>query len=456
MLSETKCKSRCRRARPVRPDQEVFTMRIRFFGGLALASLLAAVAVSAATARTDQSRNASHRTAVVSIDFWNYWDGDNAKAIQALIDKFNATHPGIQVKNVTFPWGDLYTKMQAAAQGSGDSLPAVAAGDIAWTAALHRSGRLVNLAPAVKKAKLNLADFYPELLKYSYYNRKLEALPVSTNNLALFYNKDLFQKAGLDPSKPPTTWDQLRADAKKIAALGNGIQGFEIYTQPGEGLTWQLQPYIWQAGGDFLNKSYTAPAFNNAAGQKALGFLVGLIQTDHVTEAGQWGAFDKGQAGMRIDGSWMVNTYAHQSPFSVGTAMIPIPMGGKHATNMGGEQIFVFNSASKAEQKAATTFSLWLASTPVQVQWDQATSFMPTRASVANNSAIKKWEQATPQLKAFVVQQQYAHARPPIPNYPAVSDAFSKAIEPAFYGKVSVAQALSDAAKGVTAALGNG
>src|ERR671937_769485 len=155
--------------------------------------------------------------------------------------------------------------------------PAVAAGDIAWMAALQRSGRLVDLGPAAKKAKLKLKDFYPEILKYSVYRGKLRALPVSTNNLALFYNKDLFQKAGLNPNQPPKTWDQLRADAKKIAALGNGIQGFEIYTQPGEGLTWQLQPYIWQAGGDFLTHHYTKPGFNNAAGRKALGFLVGLI-----------------------------------------------------------------------------------------------------------------------------------------------------------------------------------
>src|SRR4051794_32810910 len=106
MGNETKWKSRRLRAcRTRRPDQEVFSMRIRFFGGLALALLLAAAVVSAAAARTDQSQNASHRTAVVSIDFWNYWDGDNAKAIQALVDKFNATHPSIKVKNVTFPWG---------------------------------------------------------------------------------------------------------------------------------------------------------------------------------------------------------------------------------------------------------------------------------------------------------------------------------------------------------------
>lgn len=425
-------------------------MRTRWITGIALVAVVVLAAIAAAVVpRASQARPA----ATVNIDFWNYWDGDNAKAIQSLIDQFNSSHKGIHVRNVTFPWGDLYTKMQAAAQGSGSGLPAVAAGDIAWTAALHRSGQLANLTAAVKKAKINTKDFYPEILKYSLYNGKIQALPVSTNNLALFYNKALFKQAGLDPNKPPKTWDDLRADAKKIAALGNGVQGFEIYTQQGEGLTWQLQPYIWQAGGDFLNKGYTGAAFDNAAGRKALGFLVGLIQNDKVTQAGQWGAFDKGQAGMRVDGSWMVSTYAHQVPFPVGTAMIPIPTGGRHATNMGGEQIFVFKSASAAERAAATTFALWLASTPVQIQWDQLTSFMPTRASVANSKAIKKWVKQTPQLGAFVKQQQYAHARPPIPQYPAVSDAFSKAIEPAFYGKVSVNDALANAARDVNAAL---
>jgi multiple sugar transport system substrate-binding protein len=426
-------------------------MRTRWIIGVALASvLLTAAGASAAVREGGASPSATAKT---SIDFWNYWDGDNAKAISSLIDKFNATHPGITVKNVTFPWGDLYSKMQAAAAGTGNALPAVAAGDIAWMAALHRSGRLVNLSPAVKKAKVNLKDFYPEILKYSVFGKRLESLPVSTNNLALFYNKDLFQKAGLNPNQPPTTWDQLRVDAKKVAALGNGIQGFEIYTQPGEGLTWQLQPYIWQAGGDFLTNNYTKPGFNNAAGRKALGFLVGLIQSDHVTEAGQWGAFDKGQAGMRIDGSWMVGVYKTQAPFNFGTAMIPIPTGGRHATNMGGEQIFVFKTGTPAEQKAATQFALWLASTPVQEQWDIKTNFMPTRASVANSKAIKAYTKSEPRFAAFVKQQRYAHARPPIPQYPAVSDAFSKDIEPAFYGKVSVNQALANAARDVATAL---
>jgi multiple sugar transport system substrate-binding protein len=427
-------------------------MRIRLISSSLLAAILVTSAVGSAAARPAVAPTAGAAPTPVTLEFWNYWEGNNGKAIQKLIDRFNRTHPNIKVKNVTFPWGDLFTKMQAAAAGSGESLPAVAAGDIAWMAALHRSKRLVDLGPMAKRAKLNLKDFYPEILKYSHYNGKLQALPVSTNNLALFFNKDLFKRAGLDPAKPPTTWDQLREYAKKVSALGGGLQGFEIYTQPGEGLTWQLQPYIWQAGGDFLNATNTRPAFNNAAGRRALGFLVDLIQKDKVTEAGQWGAFDKGQAAMRVDGSWMVGVYKDQAPFDFGVAMIPRPAGGKPATNMGGEQIFVFRRSGR-ENSAAGTFALWLASTPVQAEWDVATNFMPVRASVARHRLVRNVLSREPRLRAFVKQQQYARARPPIPKYPAVSDAFSKAIEPAFYGRVSVSEALANAEKAVQAVL---
>lgn len=417
-------------------------------GVVALALVAAGVGGAASQGAAAGPRSVS--ATPVEIDFWNYWDGNNGKAIGRLVARFNAAHPGIKVKNVTFPWGDLLQKMQAAKAG-GD-LPAVAAGDIAWMANLHRSGALVDIGPVARR-NVNLKDFYPELLKYSQYRSKLQALPVSTNNLALFYNKDLFKRAGLNPNTPPKTWDELRDSAKKVAALGGGLQGFEIYTQPGEGLTWQLQPYIWQAGGDYLRApAYRQTGFNNAAGRKALSFLVDLIQKDKVTQAGQWGAFDKGQAAMRVDGSWMVGIYKDQAPFEFGTAMLPIPAGGKPATNMGGEQIFVFRTTPE-EQAAATRFAIWLASKRVQLDWDKATGFMPVRASVATSPSYRAWLKKEPRFAPFAKQQRYARARPPIPQYPATSDAFSKALEPAFYGKISVPRALANADRAVRRAL---
>ncbi|MGE5589810.1 MAG: ABC transporter substrate-binding protein [Bacillota bacterium] len=427
-------------------------------GSIKLLSLVLALALivggCTSGARQQGAKSETQQTgqaAPVEIEFWNYWDGNNGKAIGSLIDEFNQSHPNIKVKNVTLPWGELLPKLQAGIAGKNP--PAVAAGDIAWMAKLHRSGALLALDDMA--AKINVDDFYPALLEYSRYEGKLQSLPVSTNNLALFYNKDLFKNAGLNPDQPPKTWAELRTAAKRIAALGGGIQGFEIYTQAGdngEGLTWQFQPYLWQSGGEYLKDQYTKPGFNNDAGKKALQFLVDLIHTDKVTQPGQWGAFDKGQAGMRIDGSWMVGIWAGQAPFDFGTAMLPIPEGGQPATNMGGEQIFVFKTTPD-KQEAAKEFALWLTSTPVQVRWDTLTGFMPVRRSVASDSTYREWLKREPRLLPFVEQQPYAHARPPIEKYPDTSLAFAKELEKAFFGRVSVEDALANAEKAVEAAL---
>jgi len=429
------------------------TRMLRIMSALALALMLLVGCSTKPQEAPKPVAETPKPAAPVEIEFWNYWDGQNGKAIASLIDEFNASHPTIKVKNVTVPWGELLPKLQAGIAGKNP--PPVAAVDIAWMAKMHRSGVLVPLDAAAQKANLSMDDFYPALLEYGRYQGKIQALPVSTNNLALFYNKDLFKKAGLNPDQPPKTWDELRSAAKKIAALGGGIQGMEIYTQAGdngEGLTWQFQPYLWQVGSEYLAENYSKPGFNNAAGEKALKFLVDLIQVDKVTQPGQWGAFDKGQAGMRIDGSWMVGIWAGQANFQWGTAMIPVPDGGKPATNMGGEQVFVFQTTLE-KQAAATEFALWLASTPVQVKWDIATGFMPVKKSVAADAKIVEWAKKEPRLLAFVEQQQYAHARPPIPEYPDTSLAFAKEVEKAFYGKVTVKEALANAEKAVSAAL---
>lgn len=402
------------------------------------------------SASIGSSVSSTPSAAVVEIEFWNYWDGNNGEAISALAEEFNEAHPNIRVTPVTFPWGDLLPKFQTAI--SGNNPPAAGAGDIAWMSKLHASGALIDLLPAIEAVGVDLNDFYPALLEYGKNGDQLGSLPVSTNNLALFYNKDLFTQAGLDPDSPPTTWEELRQAAIAIAALGDGIQGYEIYTQPGEGLTWQFQPFLWQAGGEYLTDNYTQPGFNNEAGREALGFLVDLIQKDHVANAGEWGAFDTGNAGMRIDGSWMVSAYASQAPFDFGTAMLPIPEGGEHATNMGGEQAFVFRTTPEQEA-AATEFLLWLTSTEVQAKWDTLTSFMPIRRSVLEDANFQAWVQSEPRFQAFVEQQQYARARPPIDRYADTSDAFSKALEPAFYGRVSVDEALANAEQAVLEAL---
>jgi len=387
----------------------------------------------------------------IQLTFWNYWDGTNGEVIQALVDEYNEAHPEVVITNTFIGWGELLPKLQTASAGG--EQPDIAAIDLVWMPQLTSTGALVELTPYVEAAGLDMTDFYPYILNIDRVGETYYGLPVSTNNLELFYNRDLFTAAGLDPDTPPTTWEELQTMASQCGDPAQGISGMELYTEPGEGLTWQFQVYLWEAGGEFLTPDLSAAAFNSEAGARALQFWVDLIDSGAAPLA-SWGLFGQGMACMVMDGSWMVGIWADSATFDWATAPVPYPSDGQRATNMGGEHLILFQT-DEARQQAAFDFITWLTGTQTQIRWDQETGFMPVRASVASDPGYVSWMQDTePRLQAFVESQQYAHNRPMIANYAEVSDAFSRELERALLGEVTVAEALASAEAAVNDLLG--
>jgi len=216
-------------------------------------------------------------------------------------------------------------------------------------------------------------DFFEGPLAYGSYEGKLYSLPVSASNLGLFWNKNLFKAAGLDPERPPQTWEEL-VEFGRVIKEKTGKWGYELFTTGGEGTTWQWQVFLWSAGGEFLSKDLSAPAFNSEAGVRALQFWVDLIRTYQISPLAPWGLFGRGEAAMVMDGSWMTQFFPMQVNFELGTAPFPYPAGGEPATNLGGEQIFVFEGDPDLQQ-VAWDFITWFTSTEIQVQWDRLTGF---------------------------------------------------------------------------------
>ncbi|MEW5816082.1 MAG: ABC transporter substrate-binding protein [Spirochaetota bacterium] len=387
----------------------------------------------------------------ITLDFWNYWDGKNGEVLKSLLEEYQTANPNITITNIFIGWGELLPKLQTASAGG--KMPDLAAVDLVWMPKLAGSGALTVLNDSIKKSGLDIKDFYPELLKVSRYNGNYYSLPVSTNNLELFYNKDMFRAAGLEINKAPKTWAELAEYGGKLTKADGSQWGFEVFTQPGEGLTWQSQVYIWQTGADFLDEGLAKPAFDSPGGVKAISFLVDLVRKSKIAPLTNWGVFGQGKAAMVMDGSWMVGIWSESAPFDWGTAPMPIPEGGKPATNMGGEQIFIGKTTPENEA-SAWNFIYWFTGTAAQVKWDMGTGFMPIRDSVAKDSTYRNWITSTEsRLWPFVESQKYAHSRPAITNYPEVSDAYSTEIEKAFYGKLTPEEALKSAAARVAPLL---
>jgi multiple sugar transport system substrate-binding protein len=271
------------------------------------------------------------------------------------------------------------------------------------------------------------------------------------------YNKTLYQEAGLDPDQPPTTWEELMQDGKTILDK-TGKPGYDLYTEAGdtgEGLTWNFQVNLWQAGGEFLTDDNSAAAFNTPEGAKALQFWVDLIDSG-VSPYAKWGEFEKGQGGSAQEGSWMVGIWAADPPFEFGSAKAPYPADGVPATNLGGEQAMVFDN-SDASSKAAADFLSWFLEPEQVTSWSEATGMLPVTTSVATSSDYLDWVDTTePRLRPFVEQMADAHARPNTPLYPKISLAFAQQIEKALSGDATVSEALDAAEKAVDDVIAKG
>jgi len=419
-------------------------------GALAVMAVLG-VLTGCGAEETAGASNEGGGTTEVTV--WHYWDGTNADVFDAMAAEYNESHPDVKIATSMVPNPDFLTKLRASA--TSNTLPDIAIGDLVWVPQIEQIGSLADLEPLLPAE--TLSDINPALTSFGNIDGKQVSVPVSANNLAYMYNKTVFEEAGLDPEKPPTTWEELMEVGKTILEE-TGKPGYDLFTEAGdtgEGLTWNFQVNLWQAGGEFLTEDNSAAAFNTPEGAKALQFWVDLIESG-VSPYAKWGEFEKGQGGSAQEGSWMVGIWAADPPFDFGAAKAPYPSDGEPATNLGGEQAMVFDN-SEAEAEAAADFLTWFLEAENVTKWSQETGMLPVTNSVAESSEYLDWVSSTePRLLPYVEQMADAHARPNTPLYPQISLAFAQEIEKALSGDATVDQALAAAEAAVNDVIANG
>lgn len=425
----------------------------RVISTIAGTAVLLVLATGCTTTTGTAQSTATAGGAPVEVKIWHYWDGANADAFDALVQKYNDSQNAVRVTTSNVPNADFLTKLKTSA--SSKSLPDIAIGDLVWVPQMAQIGDLADLAPLVDSAVI--ADVNPALREYGSIEGKQVSLPVSANNLAYMYNRDVFTRAGLDPDNPPKTWEELAKQGAVITEK-TGLPGYDLLTEAkdnGEGLTWNFQVTLWQAGGEFLTKDNSAAAFNTAEGLKAVEFWKSLIDSGVSRHAG-WGEFEKGAGGSAQEGSWMVGIWAPDPPFTFDVAPLPIPEGGVQATNLGGEQAVVFNnSADKA--KGAAEFLEWFLQDEQVMNWSTTTGMLPVTQSMASSDKYLSWvKENEPRLMPYIEQMKYARTRPNTPLYPKISYAFAKEMEKAFAGEVTPQEALNNAERAVNDVIANG
>ena len=386
------------------------------------AALLLATASALALSLGAHARAAS----LTSIDYFTETTGnaDMEKLLKAC-----TTKTGITVDRQAVPYPQLVQKVLLAA--TSQSLPDLIMMDNSDVATLADGGIIVPL-PDVG---VDTSAFTPSLVAIGNYKGKNYSLQTAVNTLALWYNKDMLSKAGVTP---PTTWDELKADAKKLTT--KDVYGLAFPAVATEEGTFHASPFIWSNGGDFVT-------LNSPQNVASLQYLAGLIADGSVSKSAvTWSGddandqFAAGRAAMSIGGSWHIPQNSQVKGLNYGIVAIPTPKAGEQVkVPVGGE---VWSVSASADKATAKTFLDCLGSDPMVLQWAEDRNYVPGKPAV-----LDQYKKDVPGMAPFISSTAGAVSRTSVLGtaYPKYSAAFSAALQAVLIGGKDAKSALDDA-----------
>lgn len=370
---------------------------MRGFRGLILGIAMSIGAIAGAKAQA------------VEIEYWQYVFDARIKAMNELIKRFEAANPGIKVKHTTFPYADYQTKIAAAVPaGQGPDVVQLYYG---W---LDNFVGAKFIQPLPRDAFPHDAiekEFYP-IVQTMKRDGEYYGLPTAVRTLALFYNKKLFQEAGLDPNKPPQTLDEYLEAAKKTVkrdAAGNMLSAGAVIDMPGQDLHWWREVLLRQMGGKPYSDDNKTVAYDSEAGAKALNWYADLQRVHKVGQAGFMdegqAAFRAGRAAMTVDGSFRLGAFGGIKNFEWGVAELPASADGKRSNFASYWVNAITAKPTGAKLEAAKKFMAFTTSPEAMQVWLDMVGELPARKAAAETQANLAHPIYGPFLKALNYSQ---------------------------------------------------
>ncbi len=365
----------------------------------------AAQPTAAAPASAAQSTAAPVAQPAVSgtIRWGIYADPGRQKVAEAQVAAFQKKYPDIKVTIESAPFAQYYDKMSA--QIVGNTLYDVFMMSGANFQNFAPKGAFEDLTPYIEKSGIKLDEYTTEK-ENSLYQGKVMAVPYELDIQGLFYNKDLFDKAGVKYPDESWTWEDLRKAAQKLTVTGSDGKA-EQWGFYSENLYPSYVSFIAQNGGSVLSEDLSKCALTTPEAIQAIKFMVDLIHQDRVSPMpGQLPSgvnpFHTGKVAMRIDGSYSVNpTLA--VPFRWDVAALP--QGKKRAAAYWTQATSVFKNSKQKD--AAWTFVQFLLSDEGQRILAESKFATPSKKAIASSPAYLT---GNPEhIKVFV--DAYAHGR---------------------------------------------
>ncbi|WP_338635330.1 ABC transporter substrate-binding protein [Erwinia persicina] len=377
--------------------------------------------------------------------------GKVSHTVDTLVADFEKLHPDISIQPVyTGDYATTVTKALTAFRG-GNAPQMAVIGDIeAYSlidaGAISAASDLANN----DEGKKWIDSFYPAFLRHI--DGKVWGIPFQRSTVVMYWNKQAFEKAGLDGNTPPASWQQVVDFGKKLVVKDDkGVSqwGIEIPSTPNG--YWNFQGLAATNGSRLDNGKGTAVTFDTPANIETLQWLTDLGQKEGVSPKGAiaWSTtpqdFISGKTAMMVTTTGNLTTVRENAKFPFGVAMLPEKT--QRGSPTGGGNLYVFKNASPEQQKAAMAFIRWVSAPEQAARWSIATGYVATSPAAWDTAVMQDYVKQVPQ--ALVAREQLKYSQPELSTYNSVQiqEALNHAIEAAVTQEKTPEQALKSAQK---------
>ena len=378
--------------------------------------------------------------------------GPITKIIDGMAADFEKENPGIKVKPI---YSGSYQESIAKA------LTSVKSGDPPVMAILLSTDMftmidedaIVPFDDIVKAAddRALIKAFYPAFMENSQTGGKTWGIPFQRSTVVMYWNKEMFKEAGLDPNRPPANWKEQLEYAQKLTKRDAGGKvtqwGIQI---PSSGFPyWLFQGLAIQNGVNLMNQAGTETYYDKPEVIEALGYWVDLARKHKVHPEGivEWGTtprdfFERKMAMMWTTTGNLTNV-RNNAKFDFGVAMLPA--GKQRGSPTGGGNFYVFKKTTPAQREAAWKFIKWSVAPERAAQWGIDTGYVAVRPDAFETAVMKKYVAGFPAAAVARDQLPYAKAELSTHDNQRVTKALNDGLQAALTGTKTPEQAMRDA-----------
>ena len=371
--------------------------------------------------------------------------------IDELCAQYHEENPNITVTPVyAGSYADTRTKVQAAIKGGNTpDLAIMFSIDLYSLLAMDAIADIDSFCTTEEDQEW-LNGFYDGFMMNSRDGETTYGIPWQRSTIVLYYNKDAFKAAGLDPEQPPTTWDELYEDAQKLTITENGQTtqyGIQI---PSDGYAyWMLQTFcVQQDGFNLMNDTGTETYYDDDRTATGLKFWKSLSE-DGSQPSGivAWATtpsdFLEGKTAMMYHTTGNLTNVKNNATFDFGVAMLP--ENESFGSPTGGGNFYIFKGVSEERQQAAFDFIKWMTDDERVAQWSIDTGYVATRPSAYETERMKQYAEEFPYCLVARDQLEYGYAELSTYNQAEVQKAIDDAISYVMTDQQDVETALAAA-----------